>query len=157
MYFCHVKVFLYFDKEINNKIVTMGKDLNLHIEQQAADGSYKHVAYYSPNRWTAMDDFIDGSAKHSLAWELTDSLPDDISPETEADYGDGFGRTFGQMTDTEGFKIFLDRTRSQMVTYSGEDEEWVDIYLEKFYHMYEEMRELEKQGGPCRIIIFSDY
>jgi hypothetical protein len=44
-----------------------------------------------------------------------------------------------------------------MVTYSGEDEEWVDIYLEKFYHMYEEMRELEKQGGPCRIIIFSDY
>lgn len=139
------------------KKMTMGKDLNLHIEQQAADGSYKHVAYYSPDRWTAMDNFIDGTAKHSLAWELTDSLPDDISTETEKDYGDGFGRTFGQMTDTEGFKIFLDKTRNQMVTYSGENEEWVYIYLEKFYHMYEEMRELEKQGGPCRIIIFSDY
>lgn len=44
----------------------MGKDLHLHIEQQDADGSYKHVAYYSPSRWTAMDDFIDGTAKHSL-------------------------------------------------------------------------------------------
>ena len=67
----------------------MGKDLHLHIEQQNADGSYKHVVLHMPNRWTAMDDFIDGTDKHSLAWELTNGLPDDISPETEADYGDG--------------------------------------------------------------------
>ena len=135
----------------------MGKDLNLHIEQQNADGSYKHVACYRPNRWTAMDDFIDGTDKHSLAWELTEGRPDDISPETDEDYGDGFGRTFSQMTDTEGFKTFLDKTKKQMVTYSGEEEEWVEIYLEKFYRIYEEMRELEKQGGACRIIFFSDY
>ena len=133
----------------------MGKDLHLHIEQQNADGSYKHVVLHMPNRWTAMDDFIDGTDKHSLAWELTNGLPDDISPETEADYGDGFGRTFGQTTDTEGFRTFRDKTRIQIVTYSGEDEEWVDIYLEKFYHMFEEMRELEKEGGACRIVFFS--
>ncbi len=135
----------------------MGKDLHLHIEQQNADGSYKHVALYMPNRWTAMDDFIDGTDKHSLAWELTNGLPDDISPETEADYDEGFGRTFGQMTDTKGFKTFLDKTRNQMVTYSGEDEEWVDVYFEKLYHMFEEMRELEKEGGACRIIFFSGF
>ena len=135
----------------------MGKDLHLHIEQQNADGSYKHVALYMPNRWTAMDDFIDGTDKHSLAWELTNGLPEDITPETEADYGDDFGRTFGQTTDTEGFRTFLDKTRNQIVTYSGEDKEWVDIYLEKFYHMFEEMRELEKEGGACRIIFFSGF
>ena len=135
----------------------MGKDLHLHIEQQNADGSYKHVALYMPNRWTAMDDFIDGTDKHSLAWELTNGLPDDISPETEADYDESFGRTFGQMTDTKGFKTFLDKTRNQMVTYSGEDEEWVDVYFEKLYHMFEEMRELEKEGGACRIIFFSGF
>ena len=135
----------------------MGKDLNLHIEQQNADGSYKHVVCYRPDRWTAMDNFIDGTDKHSLAWELTSCLPDDITTETNEDYNDGFGRTFGQMTNTDGFKIFLDKTKYQMVAYSGEDEEWVEIYLEKLYRMYEEMRELEKRGGACRIIIFSDY
>jgi hypothetical protein len=135
----------------------MGKDIHLHIEQQNADGSYKHVGCYRPGRWTTLDNFIDGTDKHSLAWELTNDLPDDISPETDEDYRDGFGRTFGQMTDTEGFQTFLDKTKKQMATYSGEDEAWAESYLEKFYCMYEEMHELEKQGGACRIIFFSGF
>ena len=134
----------------------MGRDLELHIEQQNADGTYKHIASIFPSRWTVLDNFIDGLDEHSLAWEL-DCFHDDLSPETK-EYHDSAGcRTLGLSTTTEGFKDFLDKTRTAMITYSGEDEEWVDIYLQRHYDIYNQMREQEKNGLPCRIVFYSSF
>ena len=133
----------------------MGKNLEFFIEQQNADGTYKLISSIMTSRWTILDNFIDGMDKHSLVWEMTDSIPYELFSETEICHEEAYCRSMGFSTTTKGFKDFLDKTRTVMITYSGEDEEWVDIYLQRHYDIYNQMREQEKNGLPCRIIFHS--